>query len=198
MVKYAAVSQMLKVKDFDFVYFFKEENTLKVFKENNPKAEVCIIDNIIQNGEVFIGDKDVYYAYILPILFKKGFKKVFVYDVNNFPKIVKKISPKFLKIKDYAYFENEEDILGVFNLFEYKQKYVFVSNKLSNKDVISAAIKNINPQIKVILYGKTYTPIKDLMTNSIDYLLNNDKIEKQIKVLGYNKYLEVEEKCLVL
>jgi len=199
MTKYIAVSQMTKVNNFDYIYFFKEENALKVFREINPNAKVCLLDEI-QNGEIFIGNKDVYYIYILPFLFKKGIKKVYVYNIKKFPKIeVKKfLLPKYIGYEKFVIFNKESDILSIHDLFNYNKKYIFVSNYLSNKDVISSAIKHIRDDIKIILFGKTNTPIKDLMTNSVDCLLNKDEISEKIEVLQYNEYFEVEKKCLVL
>jgi hypothetical protein len=205
MDKFLAVSKNIILDDYEkFNFVFMDKSSLIIFKENNPKLKAFEVNEIdVKNSEFFIGDKEVYLIHVLPKILFLGAKKIYLYDEKIFPKQLNFVDMSFglevdVEKKDSTVIIDTDLINKVkigtvlaHKIVSLKPKYVAVSNKIKDIYITSGAIKALNKDIKIILFGKTDTPIKDLMTNPVDFLLKDEEFLPNKEMYSYDENMRV-------
>ena len=216
--KYTKINENLE----NFRFIFNDKTSKLVFEEINKKKSY-ILDNNFKNScdKFYISNKYVYMVYVLPKLLDLNIKNIKVYNENSFPRKLEMIENDLISL--YNSFEIENDNFIITKKLVEKIKFgAMLAKKIIDKSLkfvsletdikeqiyeIAGAIKNLDKNIKIAIVGETKSPIKDLMTNPVDFVLidrnnlnllcnaikNNNKFHKIKTLYFFDKDINVRE-----
>jgi len=177
-----------KLKQYKFI-FGDKSSLLNFEKLNNIKA--FLYTEVDKTSKIYINDSMFFQLFTLKLL-NYGFKNIYIYKDKSFPNIEIKYNlyDSFVK---YEYNDNivyvddfeQNSALLAYDISSKKVDLIVLKNDSDKIYEFSKILKANNPKWKILLYGNTTTPKKDLLSNCVDFVLLKGDI-KQLK----NNYLK--------
>ncbi len=170
-----------KLKNYNFL--FGDYASLLRFKRLNNIENVFLYKDIPIDCKVFISEGMFFQILILKLLIR-GIKDISVCSDKDFPNKITIIYSIKDMIPDYKIFNeivfianySQSSALLAYKLLNENFKLIALKNTGERKKIyeFSKLIKEANQNFYIVLYGKTSTPKRDLMSNSVDFVLLNE------------------------